>query len=144
MAAMTLSKGSVLEIESSSVFYKMSEHNRSAIDVTPIRIEKIERAANGTARKFFVAEKHKISCSWDMIPSTTAQTVDGGWGAVNLKSFYESSAGQGSFRIRLNYAENGVSNVQAPMTVMFTECSFVIVKRGVEAFWNVSMTLEEV
>jgi len=142
--SMVLSKGSAIEFESSSVWYKMSEHNRSALDVTPIRIEKMERTANGTARKFFVAEKKKISCSWDMLPSTTALTVDGGWGAVNLKSFYESSAGQGSFRVRLNYAENGVTNVQSPITVMFTECSIVLVKRGAQAFWNVSITLEEV
>lgn len=142
--SMTLSKGSVLEIESSSIWYKMSEHNRSPIDVTPIRIEKIERTSNGTARKFFIAEKKKISASWDMLPSTTALTVDGGWGASDLKTFYESASGKSSFRIRLNYAENGISNVQDPITVMFTECSFVIVKRGAQAFWNVSMTLEEV
>lgn len=142
--AMTLSKGSILEFEKDGTWYKMSEHNRSPLEVTPIRIEKIVRTANGTARKFFVAEKKKISASWDMLPSSTALTVDGGWGANDLKTFYESTAGKGSFRIKMNFAELGTNNVQDPITVMFTECSFTIVKRGAEAHWNVSMTLEQV
>ena len=141
---MILSKGSVLEIESGGTWYKVSEHNRSPLEVTPIRIEQSKRSANGTLRKFFIAEKKKISASWDMLPSTTAQTVDGGWGAVNLKTFYESSTGKSSFRIRLNYAENGVTNVQDPITVVFTDASFSLQKRGVEAFWSVSITLEQV
>lgn len=142
--AMTLSKGSILEFEYNGTWHKMSEHNRSPLEVTPIRIERIERTSNGTARKFFVAEKTKISASWDMLPSSTALTVDGGWGAVDLKTFYESSTGKSTFRIRLNYAENGTSNVQDPITVMFTDCSFSLIKRGAQAHWNVSLSLEQV
>jgi hypothetical protein len=142
--AMTLSKGSAIQIESGGTFYNLTEHNRSPIEATPIRIEKVKRTANGTARKFFIKEKKKISVSWDMVPSTTLHTVDGGWGGLDMKTFYESSAGQGTFRIKLNYAEYGTSNVQDPITVMFTECTFNLVKRGVQAFWNVSMVLEQV
>jgi hypothetical protein len=141
---MILSKGSVLEINSGGSWYKVTEHNRSAIDVSPLRIEKVKRTANGTARKFFVAEKKRISVSWDMLPSTTALTVDGGWGATDLKSFYESSTGRGSFAIRLNYAKNGSSSYEPTINVMFADFSCTLVKRGVEAFWDVSMTLEEV
>jgi len=142
--AMTLSKGSAIQIESGGTFYNLSEHNRGPLDVTPIVIEKVKRTANGTAKKFFVAEKKKISVSWTMLPSSTLQTVDGGWGANDIKSFYESSAGKGSFRIKLNYAELGTSNVQDPITVIFSDCTFNIVKRGVQAFWDVSMVLEQV
>lgn len=141
---MTLSKGSAIQIESGGTFYNLSEHNRGPLDVTPIVIEKVKRTANGTAKKFFVAEKKKISVSWTMLPSSTLQTVDGGWGANDIKSFYESSAGKGSFRIKLNYAELGTSNVQDPITVIFSDCTFNIVKRGVQAFWDVSMVLEQV
>jgi len=141
---MILSKGSVLEINSGGTWYKVTEHNRSAIDVSPIRIENVKRTANGTARKFFVAEKKRVSVSWDMLPSTTALTVDGGWGATDIKSFYESSAGRGSFQVRLNYAANGTSSYETTITVMFTECSLTLVKRGLEAFWDVSLVLEEV
>lgn len=141
---MILSKGSVLEINSGGTWYKVTEHNRSSIDVSPIRIENVKRTANGTARKFFVAEKKRVSVSWDMLPSTTALTVDGGWGATDIKSFYESSAGRGSFQVRLNYAKNGSTSYETAITVMFTECSFSLVKRGLEAFWDVSMVLEEV
>jgi hypothetical protein len=142
--AITLSKGSAIQIESGGTFYKLSEHNRSSLDVTPIVIERVKRTANGTAKKFFIAEKKKIAVSWTMLPSSTAETVDGGWGAVNLKTFYESSAGKGSFRIKLDYAEYGSSNVQEPITVMFTSCNFTLVKRGIEAFWDVSIVLEQV
>jgi len=141
--AMTLAKGSILEFEYNGTWYKMSEHNRSALDVTPIRIESVKRTANGTARKFFIAEKSKISASWEMLPSSTALTVDGGWGANDLRTFYKSTTGQSTFRVRLNFAELGTNNVQDPITVMFTECSFSIVKRGLQAHWNVSLTLEE-
>jgi len=141
--AMTLAKGSILEFEYNGTWYKMSEHNRSALDVTPIRIENVKRTANGTARKFFIAEKSKISASWEMLPSSTALTVDGGWGANDLRTFYKSTTGQSTFRVRLNFAELGTNNVQDPITVMFTECSFSIVKRGLQAHWNVSLTLEE-
>lgn len=144
MAAMTLSKGSVLEINSGGTWYKVSEHNRNPIDVSPIRIENVKRTANGTSRKFFIAEKKRISVSWTMLPSTTALTVDGGWGATDLKTFYEGSSGQSSFQVRLNYAKSGTSSYETSVTVMFTECSFTLVKRGVEAFWDVSMTMEEV
>ena len=142
--AMTLSKGSAIQIESGGTFYNLSEHNRGPLDVTPIVIEKVKRTANGTAKKFFVAEKKKISVSWTMLPSSTLQTVDGGWGANDIKTFYESSAGKGSFRIKLDYAELGVSNVQDPITVIFSDCTFTVVKRGIQAFWDVSMVLEQV
>lgn len=142
--AMTLAKGSVLEIEYNGTWYKVSEHNRSALDVTPIRIEQVKRTANGTLKKFFIAEKKKISASWDMLPSYSTLTVDGGWGAVDIKTFYESSTGKSSFRIRLNYAENGTTNVQDPITVVFSEFSANLLKRGVQAFWSVSFAMEQV
>jgi hypothetical protein len=34
-----------------------------------------------------------------MLPSFRNETVDGGWGAEDIKNFYESTAGRGAFRI---------------------------------------------
>jgi hypothetical protein len=46
-----------------------SDHNRSPIDVKPIRIETRDRMVNGRMRSYHTADKISISCSWDMLPS---------------------------------------------------------------------------
>ena len=56
---------------------------------------------------------------------------------------------RGSFRILVNYAKGGtIQNTELlgaePFTVIFKEFSPVLLKRGVNAFWNISMTLEQV
>lgn len=50
-------------------FIILSDHNRSPIDISNERIEQRQRMANGTMRSFFIADKLKVSLSWDMIPS---------------------------------------------------------------------------
>ena len=50
-------------------FIILSDHNRSAIDITNERIEQRQRMANGTMRSFFIADKLSISTSWSMLPS---------------------------------------------------------------------------
>jgi hypothetical protein len=54
---------------SATTFLILSDHNRSAIDVTPQRIENRQRMINGRMRSFHVADKINISVSWDMLPS---------------------------------------------------------------------------
>lgn len=135
-------------------FRRVSEHNRSEFSISPIRIEQQTRMANGYMRKYFTAEKKQFSLSWDMLPSYRNETVDGAWGAEDLKYFYESSAGRGSFRIRINptvltpatYLEDSSSQLldDYTYTVVFTSCNFTVAKRGIQPYWNVSMTLEEV
>lgn len=147
MPAIVLPRGTMLQFFYNSTWNKMSEHNRSEMTISPMRIEESKRMANGTLRKFFVADKNRFSVSWSMLPSYSSYTVDGYWGAQDLKTFYESSTGQGAFNIRLNLAKDGtnqeVTNVET-YNVIFTDCSFVVVKRGVQAFWNVSITMEQV
>lgn len=144
---MSMPRGSILWIKSGGVYYKTSEHNRSEFTVTPQRIEKTQRMSNGTLRKFFIADKKTFSVSWDMLPHTSALTVDGGWGASDLRSFYEGSAGQGTFDIKINLATNGTDQSSAGFeeyTVSITACSFVVLKRGIQPHWNVSLSLEQV
>jgi hypothetical protein len=54
---------------SATTFLILSDHNRSAIDVTPQRIETRQRMINGRMRSFHVADKVNISVSWEMLPS---------------------------------------------------------------------------
>ena len=151
--AITLPVGSVLYIDTSTndtpVWTKLSEHNRDSVSLDNNRIEKQQRMANGTLRKIFVADKKTISTSWRMLPSYSTMTVDGGYGAVELKTFYLNK-GTGAFKIKISY--NAVSGRDEILTVVFTNCSHTLVKRNVkekssdtaQEFWDMSIGLEEV
>lgn len=52
-----------------TTWYRLTDHNRGEIDITPLLIEKEARMANGTLRKFVVAKKDVISVSWDFLPT---------------------------------------------------------------------------
>lgn len=58
-----------------NAFIILSDHNRSAIDISNERIEQRQRMANGTMRSFFIADKLTISLSWSMIPSRGFKVV---------------------------------------------------------------------
>ena len=150
---LTLPVGSVLYLDTSATdtptWVKLSEHNRSPVSVDPERIERSQRMANGSLRKIHVADKKNIATSWSMLPTYSTMTVDGGYGALDLRSFYHGK-GTGSFKVKISY--NGVSGRDEVITAVFTSASFSIVKRNVKSnmadaaqeFWDVSISLEEV
>jgi hypothetical protein len=157
MTTVMMPRGSILQIQGydsstnggdgSLKYNKVSEHNRSQFDISTERIEKQQRMSNGTLRKYFVADKKTFTLSWDMLPSYRTLTVDGGWGAEDLRTFYSSAQGQSSFNIRVNLTKDGTSQELAnyeQYTVVFSNCNFTVLKRGLQPFWNVSMTLVEV
>jgi|688.fasta_scaffold01697_4 hypothetical protein len=157
MSIVSMPRGSILQIQAYDLslnggsgtlkYNKVTEHNRSAFDISTERIEKSTRMANGLLRKFFIADKKTFSLSWEMLPSYRTLTVDGAWGAEDLRSFYNSTEGQSSFNIRVNLAKNG-SNQESSgyeeYTVVFGDCNFSVLKRGLQPFWSVSLTLVEV
>jgi len=149
MAALTLPVGSALFIQDAlGVWQKLTEHNRSPISVDVQRFEQTSRMANGSLRKLFIADKKNISTSWSMVPSYSTMTVDAGWGAEDIKAFYLSAKGQGTFNVRIAYNSARTEDFAAS----FTSCSFNMIKRNVkekaadtaQAFWDVSISLEEV
>ena len=134
-------------------FIRVSEHNRAPLSINTNRIEQSTRMANGTTRKYFIADKLNLSASWDMLPSFRNETVDGGWGAEDLKNFYESDAGRGEFRIKINptvfdpalvTADAGSLSDDYTYTVVFTSCNFTLIKRGLQPFWSVDISMEQV
>ncbi len=139
-------RGSILQIESDGTYHKVTEHNRSAFDISPQRIETQTRMVNGSLRKFWIADKRAFSLSWDMLPHSTDLTVDGQWGAEDLQNFYYSSEGRGAFNIKINLATDGTNQESTGevVKVMFQSASFSVLKRGLEPFWSVSITLDEV
>jgi hypothetical protein len=95
-----------------------------------------------------------VCSTFDVAVSFRNETVDGGWGAEDLKTFYESEAGKGAFLIKLNptvlppleMIEDSSSILANKYTynMMFTSCDFTLIKRGVQPFWSVSISLEQV
>jgi hypothetical protein len=149
MSSLILPVGSALFIQDAdNVWQKLTEHNRSPISVDIQRFEQSSRMANGSLRKLFIADKKNLSTSWSMVPSYSTMTVDGGWGAEDIKSFYLSSKGKGTFSVRIAYNLTRTEDFIAS----FSSCSFNIIKRNVkentsdtaQAFWDVSISLEEV
>lgn len=116
----------------------ITDHNRSALEIAVERIESKQRMANGTMRKYIVADKRTFTVSWEMIPATNAKTVDGFWGGASIENFYNTVPG--SFTLELTDGAGAVTTY----TVMFSEFSKTIEKRGSVDFWNIDVTLEEV
>jgi hypothetical protein len=155
--SMFLPRGSILYIEAKDLlattpgttktWNKVTEHNRSAFELSTERIEKIVRTSNGTLRKNHIADKKKFQLSWDMLPSYRTLTVDGGWGAEDLRSFYFGDEGKQSFNIRVNLAKTGLDQSVSGFesyNVIISSCNFTVVKRGMQPHWNVSLSLDEV
>ena len=134
-------------------FRRLTEHNRQPLSLDTERIESVQRMANGTLRKYFIADKLTLSVSWEMIPSFRNETVDGAWGAEDIKNFYESTAGRGTFRVKINPTVFSPSLVEESdgaladdytYTMSFTSCDFTVLKRGLQTFWSVNISLEQV
>lgn len=89
----------------STVVYPLTDHNRQPIRLDYEIIEKSNRMADGTLRKYVVARKKRIGVAWQMIPSGTGSvsnssvfknqnythTVDGFKGGAWMKDFYENN-----------------------------------------------------
>jgi len=56
-------------ISDQSTVLVLSDHNRSPIEVSKIRIETRDRMINGRMRSYHTADKMSISVSWEMLPS---------------------------------------------------------------------------
>lgn len=134
MGALTFLKPRLMRWNGNAI----TDHNRSPLSITPERIEKKQRMANGHMRKYVIADKRTFSCDWDMLPKKTSQTVDGFWGGEAIEDFYNAQAGSFSLDITDGDGENYT------YTVMFSEFSKEIVKRGGVDFWQVSVSMEEV
>jgi len=155
-AGQTPASGSTYwETSNDIAWVKLSEHNRQPLSLEHNRIEKSQRMSNGTLRKFFIADKKSFSTSWEMLPSFSGLTVDGGLGAVDLQEFY-SSVGINPFNIKIVYGQkmDGLNKVNREeyYSVNFTSCSFSVIKRNVKGattdpaqeFWSASISMEQV
>lgn len=116
----------------------VTDHNRQQLSIDVERIEKKQRMANGTMRKYIVADKRTFSTSWNMLPKLTSQTVDGFWGADAIEVFYNTVPGP--FSLELSDGDGETYTY----TVMMSDFSKTISKRGSVDFWEINVTMEEV
>jgi hypothetical protein len=119
---LTLPVGSILYFDTGTdavtpTWTKVSEHNRSSINIDVDRFEKTQRMSNGSLRKIWIADKKNISSSWSNLPTYSTLTVDGGMGAEDIRAFYLNK-GKGTFKIKISY--NAVSARDEIMTASFT------------------------
>lgn len=118
--------------------HKITDHNRSDLHVSTERIEESTRMANGTLRKYIIADKRTFSVSWQDVPQSAGFTVDGFWGKNEMEAFWNTTPG--AFTLRLNYGDG----THLDITVMMSQFDATISKRGAYDFWNVDVEFEEV
>jgi len=76
-----------------STWYDLTDHNRAPIESTPELIETQNRMSNGSLRKYVVAQKNKISTSWEFLPTNPSEMVDNNYGASWIEAFYKANVG---------------------------------------------------
>lgn len=117
---------------------KITDHNRSPLSVSVTRIEEATRMANGTMRKYVVADKRTFGTDWTDLPQSAQYTVDGFWGKNEIESWYNSTPG--SFTLKIFYGDGTIGT----FTVFLSKYNAEISKRGTFDFWKVSVEMEEV
>lgn len=122
---------------------KVSDHNRSPLQVENELIERKSRMADGTLRKYIVAVKKRWSCSWEEFPSHNnipgSGTVDGGMSGTEMLEFYEDNLNK-PFIMTL---KDGLGS-EATYSVMIESFSYDVIKRGTVDLWSVNVSIEEV
>jgi len=134
---------------------KITDHNRSPLDISYQRFGKTNRMADATLRRYSVAKKRTFSCSWTNLPAkrnfsyggrTALTTVDNGFAGEEIEAFYYAVDGAFKMKLRKGADEAKLINDTTieTVTVMITEFSKTVVKRGIVDLWDVDVTLEEV
>jgi len=168
----SINAGLSLSADGGTTWYDLSDHNRQPIQYAPQRIEQVQRMANGTMRKFVVANKAIYDTSWQALPSATQTitsqsgvsltsykpTVDGKMGAGFMKAFYDKYVFQ-PILLKLTFAiDNATGTGHVPsqsaspltsnhqiLTVFMTDFKYTINKRlTLIDYIDVSMQFTEV
>lgn len=115
--AYTISAGIEISLNGTT-WYKLTDHNRSTIEITPTLIEKESRMANGTMRKYVVAKKDIISTSWEFLPAKSDCIVDGNYGGSWLTAFYNANCSLPIYVrvIRAKHTNPAINNAPADNT----------------------------
>jgi hypothetical protein len=145
---MNLPKGSILSVAAkneydpatpgTATWHPLSEHARTPLAVSIERIENTTRMANGSLRKWWIADKRTFSTSWEGLPHTSTFTVDGKWGGAEMETFFNANWGDCWAQIR---EPSGSTTVYAVVIKSFGK---TVTKRGRYEFWDIDLALEEI
>lgn len=133
--------------DNGTTWYQISDHGRDPLQVSVVRIENVNRMADGTLRRFVVAKKHTFECSWTGIPSNTGTWLANGQPGSFIENWHDTV--NGAFLVRLRAGsdrDTTFTGTQGTIyTMMITDFSKEIGKRSTSYdFWNLDVTLEEV
>lgn len=133
----------------------LSDHSRSPLSVSYELIENFQRMANGTARKYVVAKKRNLSCTWSLLPSiktmtvnsiTTNMVVDNNADANTMKAFYEKYCND-SMTMTLYHKRNAATDTSytEAVKVFWSGFSYDVIKRYRDYdYWDVSAEFVEI
>lgn len=118
---------------------RITDHNRQPMSMSLNRIESSTRMANGSLRRYWIADKRSFDIQWKETPSIATTAVDGFWSANEIEAFYNSTVG--SFILTVTDGKN----VASTFTVVFADFQKTINKRGPNGDrLDFSIKLEEV
>ena len=148
-------------------FIVLSDHNRRDLSLKPDRIEQRKRMINGRMRSVWLADKLKVSTSWQDFPSRSAANglsvvgqdvvasgnlyiVDKGASASELAKWHRDHTG--SFWVLISFDDptllsgyDKLTEYTIAIECMFSNFDATVSKRGgIMDLWNVSLEVEEV
>lgn len=139
MTALTFAKPQLVQAKGpDDIWHKFTDHNRGQLSIDTERIEKGTRMANGTMRKYVVADKITLSMTWDNVPHSDDFTVDGFMGALDMEQFWTDN--QSAITVELTLGDGAIKTY----TMMFTRFDMELKKRGTYDLYSVSLTMEQV
>lgn len=114
-----------------------TEESRTPVVETLDPREIVKELASGRKRKYVKAMKRKWSIGWELMPNTSAYTIDGKKGRQDLNELVYSGV---FFSIVLEDGVNGTATYNANVTGYTEE---LVLRRDIQR-WKVSLELEEV
>lgn len=141
--------------DNGSTWNKITDHNREPLAITWERIERKNRMADGTLRRYTVAKKRTFSTSWTLLPHLRNSTylgrvgmttVDDGWSGQEMETFFNNNDGRFLMKLRkgIDEAKAITDGTIEVVPVMISDFSRDVEKRGTVDLWTINLTLEEV
>jgi hypothetical protein len=124
----------------------LSDHSRSPLQTSFDTIESPQRMADGTMRKYVIANKKRVSCSWTMLPTISSMVVDGKANALAVKRFYEINYPY-DMTMKLYYKKNAAQDLSyvETISIYWESMSFDVVKRYNDFdYWNINAEFVEI
>lgn len=117
----------------------LTDHNRSELSINNNRIVNDIRTQFGDLRRYYRADKKSFSVSWNMLPQSSAETVDRNLGAEEMIEKFKNLTGVCTLKVYYDFGE------EEEYRVLITDFEATLLKRwNPYRFYNVSLEMDEV